>query len=108
MEGRLETRVTRGGFIGALTAFGAAGCVGGGASAGWRPDPSAQVFGELFHLATNMWSDYREGEYPDELIDRKSQRYYRLKFADTYYGEMTHYGLHRLAWAEVRRNRNRY
>ena len=29
--------------------------------------------------------------------------YYRLKFADTYYGEMTHYGLYRLAWADVRR-----
>jgi hypothetical protein len=36
----------------------------------------------------------------------KSQRYYRLKFADSYYGEMTHYGLHRLAWADVRRTRN--
>ena len=36
---------------------------------------------------------------------RKSQRYYRLKFADTYYGEMTHYGLYRLAWADVRRAR---
>ena len=35
----------------------------------------------------------------------KSQRYYRLKFADTYYGEMTHYGLYRLAWADVRRAR---
>ena len=30
---------------------------------------------------------------------------YRLKFADTYYGEMTHYGLYRLAWADVRRAR---
>jgi len=29
----------------------------------------------------------------------------RLKFADTYYGEMTHYGLYRLAWADVRRAR---
>ena len=37
--------------------------------------------------------------------NRKSQRYYRLKFADTYYGEMTHYGLYRLAWADVRRAR---
>ena len=37
------------------------------------------------------------------FLNRKSQRYYRLKFADTYYGEMTHYGLHRLAWADVRR-----
>ena len=40
------------------------------------------------------------------FLNRKSQRYYRLKFADTYYGEMTHYGLHRLAWADVRRPRN--
>ena len=38
--------------------------------------------------------------------NRKSQRYYQLKFADTYYGEMTHYGLYRLAWADVRRTRN--
>ena len=37
--------------------------------------------------------------------DGQSQRYYRLKFADTYYGEMTHYGLYRLAWADVRRAR---
>ncbi len=37
------------------------------------------------------------------FLNRKSQRYYRLKLADTYYGEMTHYGLHRLAWADVRR-----
>ena len=29
----------------------------------------------------------------------------RLKFADTYYGEMTHYGLYRLAWADMRRAR---
>ena len=40
------------------------------------------------------------------LLNRKSQRYYRLKFADTYYGEMTHYGLYRLAWADVRRTRD--
>ena len=35
----------------------------------------------------------------------QSKRYYRLKFADTYYGEMTHYGLYRLAWTDVRRAR---
>ena len=35
-----------------------------------------------------------------------SQRYYRLKFADSYYGELAHYGLYRLAWADVRRTRN--
>jgi len=40
------------------------------------------------------------------FLNRKSQRYYRLKFADTYYGEMTHYGLYRLAWADVRRARD--
>ena len=39
------------------------------------------------------------------FLNRKSQRYYRLKFADTYYGEMTHYGLYCLAWADVRRAR---
>ena len=39
------------------------------------------------------------------FLDRKSQRRCRLKFADTYYGEMTHYGLCRLAWADVRRAR---
>ena len=39
------------------------------------------------------------------FLNRKGQRYYRLKFADTYYGEMTHYGLYRLAWADVRRAR---
>ena len=39
------------------------------------------------------------------FLNRKSQRYYRLKFADTYYGEMTHYGIYRLAWADVRRTR---
>ena len=39
------------------------------------------------------------------FLNRKSQRRCRLKFADTYYGEMTHYGLYRLAWADVRRAR---
>ncbi len=37
--------------------------------------------------------------------NRKSQRRCRLKYADTYYGEMKHYGLYRLAWADVRRAR---
>ena len=40
------------------------------------------------------------------FLNRKSQRYYRLKFADSYYGELAHYGFHRLAWADVRRTRN--
>ncbi len=39
------------------------------------------------------------------FLNRKSQRHYRLKFADTYYGELNHYGMHWLRWAEVRRRR---
>ena len=39
------------------------------------------------------------------FLNRKSQRYYRLKYADTYYGEMAHYGLYRLAWAKTARRR---
>ena len=36
------------------------------------------------------------------LLNRKSQRRYRLKFADSYYGEMSHYGLYRLSIAKTR------
>ncbi len=39
------------------------------------------------------------------FLNRKSQRHYRLKFADTYYGELNHYGMHWLRWAGVRRRR---
>ena len=39
------------------------------------------------------------------FLNRKSQRRYRLKFADTYYGELNHYGMHWLRWADVRRRR---
>ena len=34
------------------------------------------------------------------------QRRYRLKFADTYYGELNHYGMYWLKWGDVRRRRN--
>ena len=37
------------------------------------------------------------------FLNRKSQRYHRLKFADTYYGELNHYGMYWLKWADVRR-----
>ena len=30
------------------------------------------------------------------FLNRKSQRRYRLKFANSYYGELSHYGLYRL------------
>ena len=36
-------------------------------------------------------------------LNRRSQRRYRLKFADTYYGELNHYGMYWLKWANVRR-----
>jgi RNA-directed DNA polymerase len=39
------------------------------------------------------------------FLNRRSQRYYRLNFADSYYGELAHYGLCRLKWADVRRRR---
>ena len=37
------------------------------------------------------------------FLNRKSQRRYRLKFADTCYGELNHYGMYWLKWADVRR-----
>lgn len=40
-------------------------------------------------------------EWAARFLNRKSQRRYRLKFADSYYGEMTHYGLYRLATART-------
>ena len=36
-------------------------------------------------------------------LNRRSQRRYRLKFADTYYGELNRYGMYWLKWADVRR-----
>ena len=57
-----------------------------------------------------VWYDFKNCShyiytfYTDKS-NGQSKRYYRLKFADTYYGEMTHYGLYRLAWADVRRAR---
>ncbi|HHU15190.1 MAG TPA: hypothetical protein GXZ62_08375, partial [Lentisphaerae bacterium] len=36
------------------------------------------------------------------FLNRKSQRRCRLKFADSYYGEMAHYGLYRLVTARTR------
>ena len=40
------------------------------------------------------------------FLNRKRQRRYRLKFADTYYGELNHYGMYWLKWGDVRRRRN--
>ena len=38
-------------------------------------------------------------------LNHRGQRRYRLKFADTCYGELNHYGMHWLRWADVRRRR---
>ena len=50
-------------------------------------------------------SPARLRKWANDIEQDAKTGYYRLKFADTYYGEMTHYGLYRLAWADVRRTR---
>ena len=52
----------------------------------------SRIFRKVDHYALKRMARF---------LDRKSQRHYRLKFADTYYGELSHYGLHRLAWAKA-------
>ena len=67
--------MTRREFAAGVFAAGAAGCTMPPSASVWKPDEKAMVWGELFHLSTNMWSDYRKGEYPDELINRNKQNY---------------------------------
>jgi hypothetical protein len=62
-------------FAAGALAAGAVGCVSSPYGAAWKADEKKFVWGELFHLSTNMWSDYRKGEYPDELINRSKQNY---------------------------------
>ena len=79
--------------------------------------PVDRVVGELNRL-TKGWGAYYSVGYPSKafravngyllrraarFLNRKSQRRYRLKFADTYYGELNHYGMYWLKWANVRR-----
>ena len=79
--------------------------------------PVDRVVGELNRL-TKGWGAYCSVGYPTRafravngyllrrtarLLNRKSQRRYRLKFADTYYGELNHYGMYWLKWANVLR-----
>ena len=79
--------------------------------------PVDRVVGELNRL-TKGWGAYYSVGYPTRafravngyllrraarFLNRKSQRRYRLKFADTYYGELNHYGMYWLKWANVRR-----
>ncbi len=67
--------ITRREFALSALAAGAVGCAGGRGATKWTPDANAFIWAELFHLSTNMWSDYRKGEYPDGLIDRNRQNY---------------------------------
>ena len=54
----------------------------------------SRVFRKLNHYVLKRMARF---------LNRKSQRYHRLKFADTYYGELNHYGMYWLKWADVRR-----
>ena len=66
---------------------------------------------------TRGWATYYSAGYPSasykrvnhrvlcrmaKFMNRRSQRYYRLKFADSYYGELQHYGWQRLRWCDFR------
>ena len=67
---------------------------------GWGAFYSVGYPSKAFH-AVNGYALRRMARF----LNRKSQRHYRLKFADTYYGELNHYGMHWLRWADVRRRR---
>ena len=67
---------------------------------GWGAFYSVGYPSKAFH-AVNGYALRRMARF----LNRKSQRRYRLKFADTYYGELNHYGMHWLRWADVRRRR---
>ena len=68
---------------------------------GWGAFYSVGYPSKAFH-AVNGYALRRMARF----LNRKSQRRYRLKFADTYYGELNHYGMHWLKWADVRGRRN--
>ena len=65
---------------------------------GWGAFYSVGYPSKAFH-AVNGYALRRMARF----LNRKSQRRYRLKFADTYYGELNHYGMYWLKWANVRR-----
>ena len=62
---------------------------------GWGAFYSVGYPSKAFH-AVNGYALRRMARF----LNRKSQRRYRLKFADTYYGELNHYGMYWLKWAE--------
>ena len=65
---------------------------------GWGAFYSVGYPSKAFH-AVNGYALRRMARF----LNRKSQRRYRLKYADTYYGELNHYGMYWLKWADVRR-----
>ena len=114
-------KISRRGFVGgALAAFGG-GAFGACGDArprltfgvvsdvhiGGKPDAVTTLEKVLRWFASkNVDAVLCPGDIAHSGLISDLERYYRLKFADTYYGEMTHYGHHRLAWADVRRPRN--
>ena len=68
---------------------------------GWGAFYSVGYPSKAFH-AVNGYALRRMARF----LNRKSQRRYRLRFADTYYGELNHYGMYWLKWADVRRRRD--
>jgi hypothetical protein len=67
---------------------------------GWGAFYSVGYPSKAFH-AVNGYALRRMARH----LNHRGQRRYRLKFADTYYGELNHYGMHWLRWADVRRRR---
>ena len=67
---------------------------------GWGAFYSVGYPSKAFH-AVNGYALRRMARH----LNHRSQRRYRLKFADTYYGELNHYGMYWLKWADVRRRR---
>ena len=65
---------------------------------GWGAFYSVGYPSKAFH-AVNGYALRRMARH----LNHRSQRRYRLKFADTYYGELNHYGMYWLKWADVRR-----
>ena len=67
---------------------------------GWGRFYSVGYPSKAFH-AVNGYALRRMARH----LNHRSQRRYRLRFADTYYGELNHYGMYWLKWADVRRRR---
>ena len=63
----------------------------------------ALLVGGIYLIATGHPSGGYALRRMARHLNHRSQRRYRLKFADTNYGEINHYGMYWLKWADVRR-----